>query len=749
MNAEFSDYTELKRFLDGRTGDGTGGPAELGERSRFINRELSWLEFNDRVLEEARDAENPLAERMNFLSITSSNLDEFFMIRVASLQDQVHAGYKIPDPAGLTPSEQLAAMSERTHVLVRRQYSTYTRALLPALLAEGVRILKRNELDESQLARVRHYFDEEVFPVLTPIGVDAGRPFPLIANQTINLIVLLVPPVGAKSLIKKYKKKDTSDRYAIVQIPSVLPRLIRLDDGGKGGRDYILLEDVVRLNLESLFPGMGHDIVSCFRIMRNADLDIDEEDAADLLVEIESQLKQRQWGEVIRLELERGADPVIREILKKNLGIEERNIYDINGPLDLTFASKLLRGMDNPDLYYRPFKPQKSPDLSDAADIFSVIRQKDVILHHPYESFDPVIRLIREAAEDEQVLAIKQTLYRVSGTSPIVASLAQAAENGKQVFVLVELKARFDEESNIHWAKRLEQAGCHVVYGLMGLKTHSKITLIVRREDDGIRRYVHLGTGNYNDQTAKLYTDLAMLTTVEAFGRDATDFFNMISGYSLPLSFRKVVPAPRWLRKDTIRRIEREKDHALAGRPAAIVAKINSLVDPGIIDKLYEASCAGVSIDLIVRGICCLRPGIKNLSENIRVRSLVGRFLEHPRIFYYFNDGSEDLFLSSADWMPRNLDRRIELLFPIESPEARARIFRVLDLQLRDTDRARLMLHTGNYIRVDRRRHEQLDSQVALMEDAIEAANEKKQVPAVLDRYIPRTAPEASEDELY
>ena len=696
---------------------------------QLINRELSWLEFNERVLEEAREPANPLLERLNYLAITSSNLDEFFMVRVASLKDQVNADYAVPDPAGLKPLEQLKRISKRTHEMVKKQYATFTRSITPALKKSKITILKFSNLDAEQKEFIEDYFYMTVFPVLTPLAVDATSPFPLIANKTLNLFVRVEKP-------RKLKVSENEKPFAIVQIPDVLPRLIKLPS--EEGSQFILLEDVVTAYIDRLFSGVKIGTVSCFRIMRNADLAIDDEDAADLLAEIETQIRQRQWGEVIRLEIQTGFDPEILPILIDTLNIFNDDIFTISGPLDLTFLSKIAKQVDRPDLQYPAYSPQPVPAFCDQTDYFEVIRKKDVILNHPYEQFEPIIELIRQAAEDPNVLAIKQTLYRVSGQSPIINSLAEAAMRGKQVLVLVELKARFDEENNIHWAKKLEQAGCHVIYGLIGLKTHSKITLIVRNEDDGIRRYVHLATGNYNDITAKIYTDVGLLTCAEPYGRDATDFFNMISGYSTPLSWRRLIPAPKWLRIDTLNRIDQERRNARDGKPARIVAKINSLVDPEIIEALYTASQAGVKIWLIVRGICCLKPGIKKLSENIHVRSLVGRYLEHSRILYFYNDGKEDLFLSSADWMPRNLDRRIELQFPIEDKNARDRVFRILELQLKDTDRARIMEPTGQYHRVDHRKAESFDSQIQLSKDAVEAFRQLIPEPKTLDHYVPR-----------
>jgi polyphosphate kinase len=721
---------------------------EAANLPQYLNRELSWLAFNSRVLDEARDKKTPLLERAMFLSITCSNLDEFFMIRVASLKDLVSAGYSQPDPSGMTPAEQLLAIAAETHKMVDRQYSTYQRAILPAMQAEGIRILDARQLNGAQKAFVRDYFRSTVLPILTPMGIDAARPFPLISNKSLNICVRIVQepetmlqmPAGSEPKAEPAAPADKAGapeppsrdgagetagkwRLAIVQVPSVLPRLLALP--AERGHDFILLEDIICMHLDQLFIGARLGSAGCFRIMRNADLDLDEEDAADLLAEIEKQLKMRPWGEVIRLEIEDDFDEKLRRRLIEMIGIEEQGIYQIPGPLDLTFAGKLQELPDRPDLRYPPFMPQPSPQ-SNAPDIFAAIRQSDILLHHPYESFDPVVELVRRAAQDPDVLAIKQTLYRVSGNSPIISCLADAASRGKQVLVVVELKARFDEQNNIQWAKRLEQAGCHVIYGLVGLKTHSKILLIVRRDEDGIRRYVHMSTGNYNDITACLYSDIGLMTCSESIGADATAFFNMLSGYSAPPVWHKLIPAPNWLRRELGSRIDLEIRHAQAGRKAHIIIKTNALVDPLMIDRLYLASRSGVKIDLIVRGICCLRPGVPGLSDRITVRSIIGRFLEHSRIFYFYNDGQEDIFLASADWMPRNLDRRVELMFPVESETAWQRTMDILDLQLKDTDRARLMSPDGSYSRVDRRGKTPVDSQLALYSMAQEAAQKRK-----------------------
>lgn len=524
--------------------------------------------------------------------------------------------------------------------------------------------------------------------------------------------------------------------FATVQVPSVLPRIIRLPDGEDGQKCVILLEEVIERNISRLF--LNYDVVCAhpYRIMRNADLPIDEEDAADLLKEIQKQLKKRQWGEVIRLEIEDKMDPKLLKILKQEFDVKEDDIYRINGPLDLTFLMKLY-GMEGMDEHrYKPYQPQPVPGMNDEEDIFTQIRRGDILLHHPYMTFDPVVQFVKQAAVDPDVLAIKQTLYRVSGHSPIVAALAQAAENGKQVSVLVELKARFDEENNIIWAKMLEKAGCHVIYGLLGLKTHSKITLVVRREEDGIRRYVHLGTGNYNDSTAKLYTDCGILTCSEPIGEDATAVFNMLSGYSEPKNWNRLVLAPLWLRDTFMRLIRRETEHARNHEPARIVAKMNSLCDKEIIAALYEASAAGVEIDLIIRGICCLKTGIPGVSETIHVRSIVGNFLEHARIFYFRNGGNEEFYMGSADWMPRNLDKRVEIMFPVEDPVLREKVRHILQVQLDDNVKAHILQPSGVYEKIDKRGKVLVNAQETFCEEAIVAA--KTQAETVSSRvFIP------------
>ncbi len=682
----------------------------------FINRELSWLEFNTRILKEAKDKTNPLMERIKFLSITASNLDEFFMIRVSSLMDMVHAGYTKKDIAGMTATEQLEQICIATHKLVELQYATYNRSFLSEFKHTGLKLIHAYEqLTNAQSKYVDSYFQKEVYPVLTPMAVDSSRPFPLVRNKTLNIGALIHD-----------KKSEIDWDFATVQVPDVLPRIVEIPSGKNETRTFVLMEQIIEKNIQKLF--LNYEVICAFpyRIMRNADLDIDEDEAADLLMEIEKQLKRRQWGEVIRLEVEEGIDKRLLRILKTELQVKDDNVYKINGPLDLTFLMKVY-GLNGFDAYKTPqYIPQTIPGLNLDVNLFEQIRKQDFLLHHPYQTFDAVVQFVKQAAKDPHVLAIKQTLYRVSSNSPIIASLAQAAENGKQVTVLVELKARFDEENNINWARKLEKAGCHVIYGLVGLKTHSKITLIVRREDDGIRRYVHLGTGNYNDSTAKLYTDLGLLTASKPIGEDATAVFNMLSGYSEPLFWNKLSIAPLWLRDKFLCLIQREMQNAKEGKQAHIIAKMNSLCDQKIISALYEASHAGVKIDLIIRGICCLRTGIPNISENISVRSIVGNFLEHARIFYFYNDGFDEIYMGSADWMPRNLDKRVEILFPVEKEELKQEALNILQIQLSDTLKAHILKRDGSYEKVDRRGKSLLCSQDYFCQKAEKEAQQEK-----------------------
>ena len=667
-------------------------PLDFENPKYYINRELSWIGFNERVLSEAEDESNPLFERLKFLSISASNLDEFFMVRVASLKDMINAGYQKCDIAGMTASEQLEKVLEKVHTFVDKQYQIYNDELLPLLLEKGLKVCVPSELKGADRAYIDRYFDEYIFPVLTPMAVDSSRPFPLIRNKTLNIAALL-------------QKKDSKGEidFATVQVPDVLPRIIEIPytEGENNYKKVILLEQLILDKVDKLF--LNYDILTSapYRVGRNADLSIDEDEAEDLLKEIEKQLKLRQWGQAIRLEVDSNMDKKLLDLLVTDLGVDQNEIYKIEGPLDLTFLMKMykLEGFD--DLKEHGYKaPQPVPEFVKDKDIFEVIREGDVLMHHPYETFENVVKFVENAAIDPNVLAIKQTLYRVSGNSPIIAALAKAADNGKQVTVLVELKARFDEENNIVWAKMLEKAGCHVIYGLVGLKTHCKITLVVRREDDGIKRYVHLATGNYNDSTAKQYTDVGLFTCAPAFGEDATAVFNMLSGYSEPLGWNKLSLAPLWLKDRILYLIRREEEHAANGEPARIIAKMNSICHKDVIAELYKASSLGVKIDLIVRGICCLRTGIPGISDNITVRSIVGNFLEHSRIFYFENGGSPEFYASSADWMPRNLERRVEILFPIENEKLRKKVWHILELELGDTEKAHVMNDDGSFEKV-------------------------------------------------
>ncbi len=692
----------------------------------YRNRELSWIEFDRRVLGEAQDATIPLLERIKFLAISASNLDEFFMIRVASLKDMENAGYKKPDIAGMTPRAQLKALAGATHELVNEQYDIY-HELSDELKKNGIDIMTDlSVLSKKQCDFIDRFYSDYVYPVLTPMAVDSSRPFPLIRNKSLN--------IGALVRGKEDDEKETE--FVTVQVPSVLPRLVEIPSE-KDKCSLVFLEDIIARNMGSLF--LNYDILSTcyFRIMRNADLDIDEEESADLLKEIEKQIKRRQWGEAIRLEVTEGTDERLLERLKSELMIKKDEIYVIDGPLDLTFLMKLYDIADYDHLRAAGYTPKIVPEIPEGENIFEAIRDGDILMHHPYQSFEPVVRFVSQASHDPQVLAIKQTLYRVSGNSPIIAALAEAAENGKQVTVLVELKARFDEENNIVWAKKLEQAGCHVLYGLVGLKTHSKITLVVRREEDGIRRYVHLGTGNYNDSTAKRYTDIGLFTCKDTYGEDATALFNMLSGYSEPASWNRLSVAPLWLKDRFLYLIGRETEHAASGRPAHIIAKMNSLCDPDIIASLYEASIAGVKIELIVRGICCLKVGIPGISDNITVRSIVGDFLEHSRIFYFENNKKPEFYCGSADWMPRNLERRVEILFPVEEENLREKLMHILKTELDDTAKAHILQPDGTY-RKARRTKKSINSQIIFCKEAAAQAEQLGIDRAKNDVYVTR-----------
>ena len=676
-------------------------------RLPFTNRELSWMDFNARVLEEAYEKDNPVLERFKFLGITASNLDEFFMVRVAGVKEQVRSGYREPDNAGLAPQQQLTLLSAKIHAFVEKQYTCLSRSLIPLLRQQAFFLLRAEEWNEDQQSFADDYFRNVLFPVLTPLAVDRSRPFPMLSNKSLNLGIRL--------------KREGELAFAVVQVPSILPRLVELPC--ENGRAFVLLETIIEAHLAELFELHDIEAVAAFRVTRNADLDIDEE-SEDLLIEIQESIKKRKRGKPVRLELSRHCDGELKEFLTEMLDVDELDIYEIGGPLDLTFCFRISSLDDR--LRLPPINPVPAADFCGWEDMFAAIRERDRFVHHPYESFDSVVNFVRTAAEDPDVLAIKQTLYRVSGNSPIIAALMRAADNGKQVTVLVELKARFDEENNIHWALKLEEAGCHVIYGLAGLKTHCKILLVVRREEDGLRRYVHMGTGNYNDSTARQYTDMGMFTCRESYGADASSLFNVLTGYSRPPQYNRFVTAPEGMRPFFQRMIERETENAKNGLPSGIYAKVNSLVDPDIIYRLYAASQSGVPVRLVVRGICSLIPGLPGVSENIRVVSLVGQLLEHSRIFRFENGGNPKLYLGSADWMPRNLDRRVELVFPVEDEDIIRRVEEVIALTQEDTVNAREQNGDGVYSMVDGRGRPAVNSQLELAKRARTAYNRRE-----------------------
>ncbi|RXZ84655.1 polyphosphate kinase 1 [Paenibacillaceae bacterium] len=658
--------------------------------SQYVNRDMSWLEFNRRVLQEAQDTETPLLERLKFLAITSSNLDEFMSVRVAGIQDQLRAGYTKADFTGYTPGGLWKRLLKRTGQMVSEQYRTY-REVLRGLAKHGIRFKKISELSEVQRSAMELYFREIVFPVLTPMAVDQSRPFPLLHTKELYLAVLLR---RESEQLEQHSDRiagrdDASQLFAIVQVPSILTRFIQIPSRGNSNKlEFVLLEDLIEHYIDKLFNGYLPMSVHAFRVTRNADLTLEE---------IEKELRRRRWGMPVRLEISEGMHPAALQILQEELEIND-NKLEISGPIDLSFLMKFVGAIPGKDdLRYGKIEPSYPSELEAGEDMFEVLRQRDVLMYHPYESFDAVNDFVMQAADDSDVLAIKMTMYRVSGDSILVRALAKAAESGKQVTVVVELKARFDEERNIAWAKQLEKAGCHVVYGLVGLKTHAKILLVVRREDGVLKRYVHVGTGNYNDSTAKLYTDVGLFTAHPIIGIDASALFNEVTGYSAPHDWKAFAVAPTDLKEKLFELIDREKQHAIEGRSSYIIAKMNSLSNQDIIDKLYEASATGVRIDLIVRGVCCLRPGIAGRSDNIRVISIVDRFLEHSRIFYFSNGGDEEVYLSSADWMTRNLMRRIELMCPVFDASLRATLVRMLQMSLNDNVKSRQLQSSGTY----------------------------------------------------
>jgi polyphosphate kinase len=653
----------------------------------FLNRELSWLAFNERVLEEAEDAQNPLLERLKFATIVASNLDEFVMVRVAAAKNALEEGDLGPDLAGLTTPQQLQRISERDHEMVERLYRALREAILPALRERGIRLLPVDDtLDAATRAALARYFRDDVLPALTPLAIDVARPFPMLATLSLNLAVLLAP-----------LEAEGAARLAVVQVPGRLPRLVRLP--GLEGTNYSLIEDVLRAEIAALFPGQAILETAAFRASRDAELDLDDEGGRDYVEALEEELRKRRKSRVVRLEVESRVGDALLALLKERLEVGDEDVFRVDGPLDVRALYPLVEMAALEDLRDAPQKPVTVLEDQDRERIFARLDEGDVLLHHPYESFDPVVAFVSHAAQDPDVLAIKQTLYRTSGDSPVVRALARAAENGKQVTVLVELLARFDEQSNIRWARSLEEAGAHVIYGIRGYKTHAKIALVVRRGQKGIRRYVHLGTGNYNDKTAKLYTDFGLMTADAEIGKDASAFFNALTGYSDPPKMKKLAMAPTQLRARILALIERERRRAEAGQAGAIQAKMNSLVDEEIIRALYDASRAGVKIRLNVRGVCCLRPGVKGVSETIEVVSIVDRYLEHARVFHFRNGGDEEVYLSSADWMPRNLDKRIELLFPVESQEARAKVLAAFEAMFLDNLKARRLQADGSYKR--------------------------------------------------
>lgn len=661
----------------------------------FFNRELSWLEFNRRVLQEAINPELPLLDRIKFISIFWSNLDEFYMIRVSGLKDQIRANAIEEKIDGHNPYQEIKLIEKEVNPMLDTIYSYWEKTLIPELKENNIFIHKMSELTKNEKEALSDYFNEEIFPVLTPLAFDPGRPFPYISNLSLSFAILVKNPNGEK-------------HFARVKIPSILPRLLRVDKLVKtSGRRkqtqdetarFVWMGDLIANNLENLFPGMEIIDAHRFRIIRNTDMEIQEDEADDLLQIIEANIKQRKFGSVVRLEIEKDMPDFMVETLMENLLISSEEIHVSSGPLGMSSLMELY-SLPYPNLKEKPFHPVTAPIFEEDGSIFTKIKNQDILVHHPYESFAPVIDFIKEATRDPDVLAIKQTLYRVGPNSPIVKSLIEAAERKKQVAVLVELKARFDEENNIFWARELEKAGVHVVYGLLGLKTHSKMTLVVRKESDGVQRYVHLGTGNYNPDTAKIYTDYGLFTADKDICSDISDLFNYLTGYSAQKKFKKISAAPINLRKNVMKLIEQEIINVIGGKPGKIIMKMNALVDPYLIAALYEASKQGVQVELIVRGICCLVPQVPGLSENIKVRSIVGRFLEHHRVYYFYNDGDEQLYLSSADLMPRNLDRRVEVFFPIEDRGIKKNIIKTLVINaLEDNVKSKILLPTGKFV---------------------------------------------------
>ena len=693
----------------------------------YVNRELSWINFNVRVLNEAKDPEIPILERLKFCAITSSNLDEFFMVRVAAVQDAVNNNDNSLDIAGLSQMEQLTKIKAAVKDTITMQYATYNRSLHRELFNIGIELIDKYEnLSETQKIFVDDYFDKNVAPVITPIAVDMSSPFPLIINKTLNIAMLL----------KKKKNKNTNTLYNYgdylfgnVEVPSVLKRLVKIPNTAESKISFILLENIIQNNVSKLFN--SYEIISAhaIRVMRNADFPLDERDINTLLDQIEKGLKNRQYGDVLRLEVDDEIDNRLLKILKTNLEVKDEDVFFFQGPIDMTFLFGLydLVPPEFDKYKFSPFTPQTNPRLISCKNIFDEIRKKDIFLFHPYEKFDPVVDFVKQASEDPDTLAIKQTLYRVSADSPLVHALINAGRNGKQVVILLELKARFDEENNIKWAKELGRVGCRVIYGVKGLKTHCKLTLVVRKENNKIKRYVHIGTGNYNDKTAKLYTDCGILSCRDEYGEDASAVFDMISGQSEPNNWNKLILAPLWMKKRFMTLIDREAENAKQGKKAIIIAKMNALVDDMIINRLLLASKAGVKIHLIVRGICCVQVGIPGISDNIKVESIVGTYLEHNRIYYFYNDGNEEYFIGSADWMPRNLDKRVEIIAPVADEDIKKKLRHILDVYISDNRKAYYMQPDGSYKKLNTTGQKIIDSQMQFCQEAIEEAKAAQQ----------------------
>lgn len=712
---------------------------DFNASTNYTNRELSWLDFNYRVLDEARDKGNPLLERLNFLSITQSNLDEFFMVRVSSLTKLAAVNYPKPDASGMTAKEQLKAVNLKAHKMLVKQYNTLNRSLLPAIEQVNIHLKTIDELTAGQFQFVKTYFHDEIYPVLTPMADDSSRPFPFIANNTMNIALQLTDQTDQQRL------------YATLPIPNQFARVIQLPEGPN---EFILIEDVIKAFSAQLFINYEIKEQVVFRVIRDMDLDVAEEDTSDLLKEVQQQLKLREHGAAIRLEVENSVSSTLLKRLAKELSISDYAIYEINGPINLMFLKQLVKRIQgHHDLKYMPFDAYQAQGLTDGSDLFATIRQRDQLMQHPYDQFETVVNFIRQASEDEAVLAIKMTLYRVSGDSPIIKALGRAAQNGKQVTVLVEVKARFDEQNNVHWAKQLEKMGCHVIYGLIGLKTHCKLSLVIRREQGGIRRYMHMGTGNYNDASAHFYTDMGLLTANGDMGIDATNIFNMLSGYSQPPFFHQLHISPQGIRDFINDKLDQAIKLAKKGKSAVVSMKMNSLSDQEMIAHLYQASHAGVKIRLIIRGICCLKVGIPGVSDNITVHSIVGRFLEHSRIYLFDFDHQVTAYLASADLMTRNLNRRVELLFPINQPDLQQRVRSMYETMWQDNVKSRVLQADGHYRHIDRRGLERLDAQATFVAQAQrqviadKKATKRPEGTAFQPMFSPLNQPNASVDE--